>query len=245
MKKIYAVGLGPGSHEEMTYRAKAAIEGSEVIVGYHVYVEQVKTLIKGQKVLSTGMGGERERCLQAIEEAGEGRTVSMVCSGDAGLYGMSGLLFELLEKLELRDQIELEVVPGVTSALSCASLLGAPIVEDFCTISLSDYMTPGDKIHKRLAAASDGDFVIALYNPRSLKRPEYLREAMAIVSRFRAGDTPVGIVKNAYRPEQEIHRTTIDRLPYEKVDMFSTVVIGNSKTRWIGDHMVTSRGYQL
>ncbi len=245
MNKIYAVGIGPGRLEEMTLRAHKAIEASDTVVGYHVYVEQVGALLDGKQVLSTGMGGEKERCLQAIEAAGMGKTVSMVCSGDAGLYGMSGLLYELLDKMDLREEIELEIVPGITSALSCASLLGAPIVEDFCTISLSDYMTPQETIQKRLDAAAEAEFVIALYNPRSLKRPAYLQQAIEIISKHRPAHTPVGIVRNAYREDQQIHRTTLGQMPYDQVDMFCTVVIGNSRTRWIEESMVTARGYQL
>lgn len=244
-KKIIAIGIGPGSLEGMTLRAKAALESCEVLVGYHVYVEQVRALMTNQVIFENGMGQEKDRCEKAIELAVEGKIVSMVCSGDSGLYGMAGLLYELLEREQLLNEVSIEVIPGVTSALSCASLLGAPIVEDFCTISLSDYMTAHDKIQKRIELATKADFTIALYNPRSSKRPAYLRQAIEIILKERSSQTPVGIVRNAYRENQILIRTTLGQVPYEEVDMFCTVLIGNSNSRWIGDYMVTSRGYEL
>ncbi|MBC7959134.1 MAG: precorrin-3B C(17)-methyltransferase [Vallitaleaceae bacterium] len=245
MKKIMAIGIGPGNLEGMTLRARTALEACEVVVGYHVYVEQVRPLITDQIVFENGMGQEKDRCEKAIGLALEGKSVAMVCSGDSGLYGMAGLLYELLERDQLLQDVSLEVIPGVTSALSCSSLLGAPIVEDFCTISLSDYMTDQKKIHLRLELAAKADFTMAIYNPRSSKRPEYLKEAVEIILKERQPETPVGIIRNAYREDQTILRTTLGEVPYEEVDMFCTLLIGNSKTRWIGEYMVTSRGYSL
>jgi precorrin-3B C17-methyltransferase len=243
--KIYAVGLGPGNRLGMTLKAQEVLLNCEAVVGYKVYVEQVSSMVSDKLVYENGMGQEIIRCEKAIEWALESKTVAMVCSGDAGLYGMAGLLYELLYQKNLLPQITLEIIPGVTSAISCAALLGAPIVEDFCTISLSDYMTPYDQIEKRLTYAAKGDFTLAIYNPRSRKRPEYLQKAVHILLEEKSGDTPVGIVKQAYRQGQTIIRTTLNKVPYEEVDMFTTVVIGNSRTRWLGDYMVTSRGYDL
>ncbi len=243
--KIFAIGIGPGEISGMTLRAFETIKLCEAVIGYSAYIQQIRELLVNKHVFENGMGKEKERCQKAIDLALEGKSVCMVCSGDAGLYGMAGLLYELLEKKGLLEQVEMEVIPGVTSALSCSALLGAPIVEDFCTISLSDYMTPYSTILKRITYATKGDFTIVLYNPRSLQRPEYLKEALDKVIQERDGKTPVGIVRNAGREGQEIIRTTLDQVPTEQVDMFCTILIGNTKTRWIGDYMVTSRGYDL
>lgn len=243
--KIFAIGIGPGHINGMTLKAFDTIKQCDAIIGYSAYIEQIKVLLEDKIVFDNGMGKEKERCQKAIDLALEGNKVGMVCSGDSGLYGMAGLIYELIEKQNLLDQVQMEVIPGVTSALSCSALLGAPIVEDFCTISLSDYMTPYEKILDRIKYSTKADFTIALYNPRSLKRPDYLYEALEIISKERDDSTPVGIVKNAGRNAQEIIRTTLGKVPVEWVDMFSTVVIGNSNTKWIGDYMVTSRGYEL
>jgi precorrin-3B C17-methyltransferase len=243
--KICAIGIGPGHLETMTYQAREALENCDAVVGYFVYVDQVKPLITHQEIYSNTMGQEKERCEKALQIALTGKTVAMVCSGDAGLYGMSGLIYELLERDQLFECIEVQVIPGITAALSCASVLGAPIVEDFCTISLSDYMTPYEKIRMRLECAGKADFTIALYNPRSSKRPHYLKEAVELLLKYRDKKTPVGILRNAYREDETIIRTTLGELPYEEVDMFCTVVIGNSKTRWVNQFMITSRGYAL
>lgn len=243
--QIIAIGIGPGHLESMTYQAKEALMRCDALVGYYVYVDQVKSLMTNQEIYANTMGQEKERCEKAIQIALTGKTVAMVCSGDAGLYGMSGLLYELLERDCLFDSLGIEVIPGVTAAISSASILGAPIVEDFCTISLSDYMTPYEKIKLRVEYATKADFTIALYNPRSSKRPEYLKEAVDIMLTYRTGTTPVGIIRNAYRQDQTIIRATLDTLPFESIDMFCTVIVGNSKTRWVKDYMVTSRGYSL
>jgi len=243
--KIFVIGLGPGDPGNMTVRAYQAIESCQVLVGYTVYIEQVRELSQGKEIIKKGMGQEVERGKIALEKALEGNTVGVVCSGDAGVYGMAGLILELLKDHGEREQISCEVIPGITSALSCSSLLGAPIVEDFCTISLSDYMTPWERIMTRLENACAGDFTIALYNPRSLARPEYLHKAMDVVKKYRHGDTPVGIVRNAYREDQSIVITKLTDFDPESVDMFCTVIIGNSKTYVAHGRMITSRGYQL
>jgi precorrin-3B C17-methyltransferase len=245
MNKLYIIGIGPGALENMTLKAKEALCGSEVVVGYTVYIEQIKELISHQEIFVSGMRQEKERCQKAIDFCKEGKKVSVVCSGDPSLYGMAGLIYELLEKEQLLKDIKVEVISGVSAAFSSGALLGAPIVEDFCTISLSDYMVSYEKILKRVEHATKADFVIALYNPRSKKRPHYLEEVVQIVLQTRAPKTPVGIVKSAYRQEEEIIKTTLDKVSYDQIDMFSTVIIGNSNTRWVGEHMVTARGYTL
>lgn len=243
--KIFAIGIGPGQINGMTLKAFETITMCEAIIGYSAYIQQITELLRDKYVFENGMGKEKERCQKAIDLALEGKSVGMVCSGDSGLYGMAGLLYELLDKQNLLKKVEMEVIPGVTSALSCSALLGAPIVEDFCTISLSDYMTPYDTILKRIVYATKADFTIVLYNPRSLKRPEYLKEVLDKVKEDRDGSTPVGIVRNAGRIGQEILKTTLNEVPIEWVDMFCTIVIGNTKTKWVGEFMVTSRGYEL
>ncbi|TCK98654.1 cobalt-precorrin 3 C17-methyltransferase [Natranaerovirga hydrolytica] len=242
---VYAIGIGPGHMDLMTLQAQKAILDCDAIVGYTVYIKQIQSMIQDKLIYENGMGNEIKRCEQSIKWALDGKKVAMVCSGDASLYGMAGLLEELVEKHDLTNQIEIEVIPGVSAAFSCSALLGAPIVEDFCTISLSDYMTPLETIFNRIQYAGKGDFTIALYNPRSKKRPHYLEQAIHILQKERDEHTPVGIVRQAYRQEQEIIRTTLNAIPYEKVDMFATMIIGNSKTRWINNKMVTSRGYDL
>jgi precorrin-3B C17-methyltransferase len=243
--QIFVIGIGPGQLENMTLRAVEVIKSCDVIAGYKVYIEQVKELLEDKKIISKGMGKEIDRCEMAIEEATQGKTVGIVCSGDSGLYGMAGLLIELVHIKKLDTDIAIEVVSGVTAAISCGALLGAPIVEDFCTISLSDYMTPYDKILKRVKLASSADFVIALYNPRRSKRLEYLDEALNIIREERDSNTPVGIVRMAYREGQEIIRTDLANINTEEVDMFCTIIIGNKQTKWIDDFMVTSRGYNI
>jgi precorrin-3B C17-methyltransferase len=243
--KLYAIGLGPGDLDNMTVRALNCIKQCDVLIGYTVYVEQIAGLAEGKEIIKKGMGQEIDRCKIAIEKACEGKIVGMVCSGDAGLYGMSGLLIQLINETKTDNKLDFEVVPGITAALSSASLLGAPIVEDFCTISLSDYMVQWDKIIKRVENACEGDFTIALYNPKSNARPDYLKKVIDIIMKYRKENTPVGIVRNAYRSDQSIICTTLKALDYSMVDMFCTVIIGNSSSIIIDDKIVTSRGYTL
>jgi precorrin-3B C17-methyltransferase len=241
---IYIIGLGPGKLGNMTTKAIETIKSCEVIAGYKVYIEQIRELIHNKKIICNGMGKEILRCELAIEEASQGKMVGLVCSGDAGPYGMAGLVLELINKKNIQN-VEIEIIPGITAAISCSSLLGAPIVEDFCTISLSDYMTPYNKILKRIELAAKGEFIIAIYNPRSSKRQDYLSEAINIIRKEREDDTPVGIVRMAYREEQSIIRTTISNVEIENVDMFCTIIVGNKQTKWINNYMVTSRGYKI
>ncbi len=237
------IGLGPGNLENMTIGALEEIKAADVVVGYGVYVDQIRAQAEGKRIIETGMGGERERTLEALKEAEGGAKTVLVCSGDSSLYGLAGLAYELQAAHGL--QAEIRVFPGVTSAISCNSILGAPIVEDFCTISLSDYMTPWSKIEGRLECAAKGDFAIALYNPRSKARPDGLEKAIGVLRRIAGDGIPVGVVRNAYRDGQSSWISTLGSFDCERVDMFCTVIIGNSNTKVLEGKIVTSRGYKI
>lgn len=235
---IYVVGIGPGSQETMTYQAMEAIRESEVIVGYKTYIDLIEDFIKDKQVVSNGMKQEIDRVKKAVEISKTGKLVAVISSGDAGVYGMAGLV------LELSEDEEVEIISGVTASTAAAAVLGAPLMHDFCHISLSDLLTPLDLIYKRISFASEGDFVICLYNPRSKGRPDYLKNAFEIMKKHKAGSTPVGIVKNAERENQQIHICTIDTINYELVDMLSIVIIGNSSTYIKNNKIITKRGYE-
>ena len=241
MNKVYAVGLGPGGEEFFTGQAKAAIEKSDVICGYTVYVDLVRDAFPDKEFFTTTMKQEIDRCRKALEIAETGKTVAMVCSGDSGVYGMAGLLIQLAPKYK---DIDVEVVCGVTAALSGSAVLGAPLGHDFCVISLSDLLTPWDVIEKRLRCAGEADFLIALYNPRSHKRVEHLKKACDILMENKSPDTVCGYVKNIGREGEEKHIALLKDLPDEPVDMFTTVFIGNKETKIYGDYIVTPRGYE-
>ena len=240
MNKLFLVGIGPGSADGMTQAAKAALEQSEVLCGYTVYLDLVRQQFPDKETYTTPMTRELERCQWAIDRAAEGKTVAMLCSGDAGVYGMAGPVLELAEG----KNIEIEVVPGVTAALSCAAILGAPLMHDFCVISLSDLLTPWAVIERRLRCAATGDFSIALYNPRSKKRPEHLRRACEIMLEEKSPDTVCGWVKNIGRTGQCHGLTTLNELGGLELDMFTTVFIGASTTKNVDGRMVTPRGYR-
>ncbi len=242
MAKVYVVGIGPGSYENMTQRAQQALAECDVIVGYTVYIDLVKEHFPGKQMLTTPMRKEVERCRLAFEEAQKGQTVAMICSGDAGIYGMTGVMQELLAEY---PGVELENVPGISAVISGAAILGAPLMHDFAVISLSDLLTPWEKIEKRLECAAAADFVICLYNPSSHKRKDYLQRACDIVLRHAAPETVCGIAKNIGREGEDIEVLTLSALRDTPVDMFSTVFIGNSQTRNIGGKMVTPRGYTI
>lgn len=241
MNKLYVIGIGPGEYEQITGKAIKAMEESEVIVGYTVYIDLVKEHFKDKEFLSTPMRRERERCILAFEEAKKGRTTAMICSGDAGVYGMSGLILEV--GVEYKE-VKVEVIAGVTAALSGAAVLGAPLMHDFAVISLSDLLTPWEKIEKRLRMAALADFAICLYNPSSKKRKDYLKRACKYILEYQSPETVCGIVKNIGRDGEEMEIMTLDKLAQKEVDMFTTVFIGNSETLCIGGQMVTKRGYQ-
>lgn len=240
--KLYAVGIGPGNNSMMTPQASEALANSDVICGYGVYIDLIKDAYPDKKLMSTPMKKEADRCRIAIEETLKGQTVSMVCSGDPGIYGMASLMFEIAQQYA---PIEIEVIPGITAACSGAAVLGAPLIHDFCVISLSDLLTPWETIEKRLACAADGDFSICLYNPSSIKRHDYLRRACEIILQYRADDNAAGIVQNIGRDGESAKVMTLKELKNEQVDMFTTVFIGNSKTTLMNGKMITPRGYKL
>ncbi len=241
MNKVYAVGIGPGGKEYFTEEAMTAIEKADVIAGYTVYVDLVKDLFPEKETYTTSMKQEIERCRWAIERAAEGKDVAMVCSGDAGIYGMAGLLIELSEQYE---DVEIEVVAGVTAALSGAAVLGAPVGHDIAIISLSDLLTPWDVIEKRLRGAAAGDFNVCIYNPRSKKRQDQLNRACEIMMETKSPDTICGWVKNIGREGQEYNIVKLSELAEEPIDMFTTVFIGSATTKVIRGKMVTPRGYE-
>lgn len=229
----------------MSQRAREAIERSQVLIGYKTYVRLLGNLVSGKEVISSGMTEEIERAKRAVENARKGKRVSLISSGDPGVYGMAGLVLELLDKRDL-DRIEIEIIPGIISANACASLLGAPLMHDFAVVSLSDLLTDLELIKRRIELAAKGDFVIVLYNPKSAKRVIPFKDACDILLKYKSAHTPVGIVRNAYRDNQEVIITTLKRLiSSKKVNMVTTIIIGNSKTYLKGSYMITPRGYDL
>lgn len=241
MAKLRVVGIGPGDWREMTFRASAALEASDVIVGYGTYVDLIQGRFPGKEFRQTGMRREVERCRMALALAREGREVALICSGDAGVYGMAGLALEL--RGEDAD-VDIEVVGGQTAATAGAALLGAPLGHDFAVVSLSDLLTPWEVIERRLACAAEADFCLALYNPGSAKRRDSLRRACDIILRHRAPGTVCGVVRNVAREGEAARLMTLEELCDYEADMFTTVFVGNSRTRAIGDRMVTPRGYR-
>ena len=241
LAKIRVVGIGPGDYREMTVRAVDALNACDVIVGYHVYVDLVKAHFPDKEFHTTPMRREVDRCKLALELAREGRDVAMICSGDAGIYGMAGLIYELLGD---EGDIEVEVVGGLTAACSGAARLGAPLTHDFAVISLSDLLTPWETIERRLECAAMGDFAVALYNPSSVKRRDYLQRACDILLRHAKPETVCGAVRNIGREGEAVEVMTLAELRDYEADMFTTVFVGNSHTRVIDGHMVTPRGYR-
>ena len=241
MKLLNVVGIGPGAWNKMTIEAAEALQCSDTIIGYTVYIDLVKEHLPGKEFLSTPMKKEVERCVMAFEEAEKGKTVSMVCSGDAGVYGMSGLMYEVGERY---PDVKLRIIPGVTAALGGGAVLGAPLIHDFCLISLSDLLTPMEKIEKRLQAAAEADFCIVLYNPSSHKRKDYLQKACDILLKYRKPDNVCGIVENIGREGETARVMTLGELRDTDVNMFNTVFIGNSQTKNLDGKMVTPRGYK-
>jgi precorrin-3B C17-methyltransferase len=243
---IKIVGMGPGREDMMTQQALAALDAADVIVGYTVYLGLLGERFSGKKMLTTPMKQEAERCRLAFREAVKGNDVAMVCSGDAGIYGMASLMFEIKEELgEEASGIDIEVIPGITAASSGAAVLGAPLNHDFCVISLSDLLTPWELIEKRLRAAAEGDFAIAIYNPSSKKRHDYLQKACDILLETIEGTRPCGYVRSIGRDGEEYRTCTLAELRGEQVDMFTTVFIGNSQSRINGGRLITPRGYKL
>lgn len=245
--KLYIVGVGPGSHDHMTFRAREAIRESDTIVGYETYVNLVADLISGKETHRYAMTQEVERARQCIELAAEGRTVSLVSSGDPGIYGMAGLIYETLADSGWdRSGPEVEVVPGVSALNSCASIIGSPLMTDFAVLSMSDLLVPWEIIEKRVDAAARGDFVMVIYNPASKRRKRQMQDARSIVLKYRKPSTPVAIVKGAFRDSESVVLTDLERMEEhsDKLGMISTVIIGNSSTFTYNDLMINPRGYK-
>lgn len=244
--KILLVGFGPGHAEHITARARSALMESEVIVGYNTYVDLIRPLLTTQQIVRTGMTEEVSRAQEAVRLAEAGKKVAVISSGDAGVYGMAGLVYEVLIEKGWHPEtgIDVEVIPGISAINSCASLLGAPVMHDACTISLSDHLTPWEVISKRIEAAAAADFVIALYNPRSGRRTKQIIETQKILLKHRSPDTPVGLVKSAYRERQQVVLTTLGRMLDHEIGMLTTVLIGNGSTFVHEGLMITPRGYQ-
>ncbi len=239
--RVTVVGLGPGAGRDLTGRAREALERADLIVGYTAYIALIREEFPEKEMLSTGMRREVDRCRAAVEAAVSGRDVAMVCSGDSGIYGMAGLIYEVAQEY---PPIEIEVVPGITAACGGAAVLGAPLTHDFAVVSLSDLLTPWDKIALRLECAAKGDFVLCLYNPASHSRPDHLKRACDIL--MAAGKSPetiCGYVQNIGREGERGTITTLGALRDTQVDMFTTVFIGSSQTKLLGGKMVTPRGY--
>ncbi|MBC1425118.1 precorrin-3B C(17)-methyltransferase [Listeria seeligeri] len=240
---IYVIGIGPGDKRLMTGEALQAIEEADVIVGYVTYIKLIKELIKDKEIVKTGMRREIDRCQEAVDIALTGKNVAVVSSGDAGIYGMAGLVLELAEKSN--PELEVKVVPGITASIGAAAVLGAPIMHDFCHISLSDLMTPWEVIEKRLLHAAMADFVVCFYNPRSKGRANHLANAFQKMMEFKSADTVVGIVKDVGRKEERKIITTMREIDYELVDMTTMVIVGNKETYVKNGKMITPRGYSL
>ncbi|EAE2394442.1 precorrin-3B C(17)-methyltransferase [Listeria monocytogenes] len=240
---IYVIGIGPGDKRLMTGEALQAIGDAEVIVGYVTYIKLIKELIKDKEVVKTGMRREIDRCQEAVDIALTGKKVAVVSSGDAGIYGMAGLVLELAEKSN--PDLEVKVIPGITASIGAAAVLGAPIMHDFCHISLSDLMTPWEVIEKRLTHAAMADFVVCFYNPRSKGRANHLANAFQKMMEYKSEDTVVGIVKDVGRKEERKIITTMRDIDYELVDMTTMVIVGNKETYVKNGKMITPRGYTL
>ena len=245
--KLYIVGVGPGHHDHMTFRAKQVIEESNTIVGYETYVNLVEDLIAGKEVHRYAMTQEVERAHQCIDLAKSGKTVSLVSSGDPGIYGMAGLIYEVLaeEGWDRKNGLYVEIVPGVSSLNSCAALVGSPLMTDFAVVSMSDLLVPWEIIVKRVEAAAQGDYVIVIYNPSSKKRIHQLQDTRKILLKYRSPTTPVAIVKGAFRESQTIVLTDLENLENhaDQLGMISTVIVGNSSTYTYQDLMINPRGY--
>jgi len=242
---LYVVGIGPGAQDHATPAALKAIAESQLVVGYTTYIKLVRHLLEGKEIVKTGMTEEIGRARAAIERARDGATVSLISSGDAGVYGMAGLVFQVLKEMGWKkgDSPELRLIPGMTALNSCASLVGAPLVHDSCSISLSDLLPPWSVIEKRIEAAASADFVIGLYNPASGRRTRQIVDAQAIIRRHREGNTPVALVKSAYRDMEQVVLTNLDTFLDYEIGMLTTVIIGSSNTFMFEGYMVTPRGY--
>lgn len=238
MGKLYVIGIGPGGLEHMTLKAKETILNADIVVGYTKYIDMVSELVDGKEVFKTGMRGEVERCKKALELSKD-KNVALISTGDSGIYGMAGLI------LELREDENVEIIPGLTASSAAGSVVGAPLMHDNCNISLSDLMTPYEDIKKRVKLAAEGDFIISLYNPKSKGRSEYLKECLDIIKNYRNGNTPIAVVRNALRDDMSYTITTLEKFDVEIVDMMSIVIVGNSKSYIKDGKFITPRGYKI
>ena len=237
--KIYVVGIGPGKKENMTFRAYEAMENSDIIVGYKTYVDLVKEYYPGKEMKSSAMTKEVDRCTEVLELARQGKTVSLISSGDAGVYGMAGIMLEIAD-----EDMEVEVISGITATNAAAAITGAPIMHDYATISLSDLLTDWELIKKRLELAAQGDFVVSIYNPKSRGRVTQIEEAREIMMKYKPKSTPVAIVRNAGREDERYIVTTLDEMLNHEIDMLTIVLIGNSSTFVKNGKIITPRGYE-
>ncbi len=246
--KLYIVGVGPGHHDHMTFRAKQVIDESDTIVGYETYVNLVQDLIEGKTIHRYAMTQEVERARQCIDLAKSGKIVSLVSSGDPGIYGMAGLIYETLAESDWdpKNGLQVEIIPGISALNSCASIIGSPLMTDFAVVSMSDLLVPWEIIIKRVEAAAQGDFVIVIYNPASKKRIHQLQDTRKILLKYRKSTTPVAIIKGAFRDSETIVMTNLEDLPNhsDQLGMISTVIIGNSSTYTYKDLMINPRGYK-
>ncbi|MBD2810272.1 precorrin-3B C(17)-methyltransferase [Xenorhabdus sp. Vera] len=240
---LTVIGIGPGREAMMTQEAIAALKAADIVVGYKTYTHLVKPLVGDKEIIKTGMCKEIERCQTAIDLAEQGKNVAVVCSGDAGIYGMAGLILELVS--QQKRNVEVRLVAGVTASTACAALLGAPLMHDSCHISLSDLLTPWEVIEKRVRAAAEADFVVCFYNPRSRGREEHLARAFSLMAPWKSAETPVGVVKAAGRKHEEKWLTTFGEMDFSRVDMRSLVIVGNQSTYIRDGLMITPRGYKL
>ncbi len=244
---IFVIGFGPGAAEHLTPAARTAIESCDVCIGYRTYIDLVRPLLKGKRIVATGVTEEIDRGRKALQLAREGLRVAVVSSGDSGVYGMAGLIYEVLESNgwdPADPDVEVQVVPGITAACAVGAILGGPLNHDFCSVSLSTLLTPWEAIERRLTAAAEADFVCALYNPKSARRDWQLVRAQEIFLRHRAPGTPVGVVKSAWREGETVVRTTLERMTEHPIGMLTTLIIGNSQTYYFKHLMVTPRGYR-
>ena len=239
MAKIYVVGIGPGKKGDMTFRAYDALEKSDVIIGYKTYIDLIKEYFPEKELISSPMKKEVDRCREVVEIAESGKTVSLISSGDAGIYGMAGIMLEIVP-----EEIETEIIPGVTASNAAAATAGAPLMHDFATISLSDLLTDWDLIKKRVDLASQGDFVISLYNPKSKGRTTQIEDAAEIMLKYKSPETPVAIVRNAGREDEKVTAATLGTMLEHEIDMLTVIIIGNSKTFMKNGKIITPRGYK-
>lgn len=241
--KIYVVGIGPGGKDDLTPRAKQAIEDSDLILGYRTYIQLIAGLFPGKPFLVSGMQQEVARCRVALEKALSGQKVALISGGDSGIYGMAGIMLEVVANS--RREIPVEIIPGITAASAAAAVVGAPLMHDFAVISLSDRLTPWETIQKRIEYAARGDYVVCFYNPRSSLRTEQIVAAREILLRFQAATTPVSIVRNVSRVGEDAVLTTLEKMLAYPIDMFTVIIVGNSQTYIAAGRMITPRGYHL